>query len=103
MKVCGRINTGYARVLLCCAWIKPKLCPNIACVGSNVMPRNAKQGDARHLSTTASERFYSILCITWVRSNVMPHCTMGQAQCKMGNRKMSTSPLILRGNVTFTF
>ena len=31
------------------------------------------------------------------------HCTMGQAKCKMGNMKMSTSPPILRGNVTFTF
>ena len=30
-------------------------------------------------------------------------CTMGQAQCKMGNRKMSSMPLILRGTVTFTF
>ena len=29
-----------------------------------------------------------------------PQCTMGQAQCKIGNRKM---PLILSGNVTFTF
>ena len=26
-------------------------------------------------------------------------CTMGQAQCKMGNRKMSTLPLILRWTV----
>ena len=29
-----------------------------------------------------------------------PQCTMGWAQCKIGNRKM---PLILSGNVTFTF
>ena len=30
-------------------------------------------------------------------------CTMGQAQCKMGKRKMSSMPLILRRTVTFTF
>ena len=42
--------------------------------------------------------------IEWLLiSHFRLHCTMGQAQCKMGNRKMSTSPLILRGNVTFTF
>ena len=46
----------------------------------------------RHLKTHSGEK-----------PNKCNQCTMGQAQCKMGNRKMSSMPLILRGTVTFTF
>ena len=46
---------------------------------------------------------YSYLLSINIFKSGKSQCTMGQAQCKMGNRKMSTSPLILRGKVTFTF
>ena len=56
-------------------------------------------GKIRRSKKTVILRYRSF----WSSTYKQKHCTMGEAQCKMGNRKTSTSTLILRGTVTFTF